>query len=740
MKALIEAGADINISKTNGDTLIHEAAIYDSADCLIELAAQGLAINVKNNLMRTPIYLAEKKRSKYAYQALINLTKAITMANAYTDRKYGDEMPSKNLKQMSLKNSLKKNSEIGPTKKNVRIMDNSEKYDYSVEDDHKTMEPDDIELIARNKQLNNLEKLINLRESFKASKDSLGSFGFAANQAREYQNDDNEQDQILKAILQQEKEEIRKVEQQLRFSEVEKQKQEQAQWKGQIEKAKRWNVIDQKREIKDAQRKQALAEETDPFKIAEQLEAEEEQRQLAIHSKNIDLSSVTDDEVREQNMKNKENEGKTVTFKKFLHDKRPSQPKSQKLKSAIKNSLEQEDQVMMRESHPAPIQELSPYEEEKETPQVEESDIDDELDFTNKNRSFDKHPLEGSYDSKVEEDDIRMSKNTLRQIKVKTRNRSQGPPGRTFAYFDARDLAQRSMTRLGNLFSRFRKFLGDKYENLYNWYYIEESDIPKRKKKRYVSEEKKQLPTIDEMQINGQDINEILRSRQFSKERPLVEVAQNILTPKANSKTHLEKYRPHLKTAEQLAFEEVESFNSDQPSFILQKKIEKLKQEEMQLKEFEKKVAEEIRNLKQQKNQKVVDQTIDEITEKVDQKTKKSRKKKKKSKKYHDMKRMKQEHIKKILNQEDQQESSNSNKNNMIIVKDFKSDHESPPPQRENKNNELVDTVGKKDIQIKVGSLEIHKKSADTEKEYLKVEERQECASAQPVQPNLESH
>ena len=48
------------LNKPNGDTLIHEAAIYDSADCLIELAAQGLAINSKNNLMRTPKYLAEK--------------------------------------------------------------------------------------------------------------------------------------------------------------------------------------------------------------------------------------------------------------------------------------------------------------------------------------------------------------------------------------------------------------------------------------------------------------------------------------------------------------------------------------------------------------------------------------------------------------------------------------------------------------------------------------------------------
>lgn len=32
LKALIEAGADIEITKPNGDTLIHEAATYDSAD------------------------------------------------------------------------------------------------------------------------------------------------------------------------------------------------------------------------------------------------------------------------------------------------------------------------------------------------------------------------------------------------------------------------------------------------------------------------------------------------------------------------------------------------------------------------------------------------------------------------------------------------------------------------------------------------------------------------------------
>lgn len=32
LRSLVEAGADLDVVKLNGDTLIHEAAIYDSAD------------------------------------------------------------------------------------------------------------------------------------------------------------------------------------------------------------------------------------------------------------------------------------------------------------------------------------------------------------------------------------------------------------------------------------------------------------------------------------------------------------------------------------------------------------------------------------------------------------------------------------------------------------------------------------------------------------------------------------
>jgi len=58
---LIEGGADINVTKPNGDSLIHHSAAHDSADCLIELVQLGLPINAKNNMLKTPLDLAEKK-------------------------------------------------------------------------------------------------------------------------------------------------------------------------------------------------------------------------------------------------------------------------------------------------------------------------------------------------------------------------------------------------------------------------------------------------------------------------------------------------------------------------------------------------------------------------------------------------------------------------------------------------------------------------------------------------------
>ena len=93
--------------------------IYDSADCLIELAAQGLAISSKNNLMRTPIYLAEKKRSKFAYKALVNLEKAIMMSNTFNERKYD----KKNEKQLKSALKLKEKVNDASPKKKVRISD-----------------------------------------------------------------------------------------------------------------------------------------------------------------------------------------------------------------------------------------------------------------------------------------------------------------------------------------------------------------------------------------------------------------------------------------------------------------------------------------------------------------------------------------------------------------------------------------------------------------------------------------
>ena len=58
---MVEAGIDLNQRKNNGNSVIHEAAIYDSVECLIYLASNGVPIDLKNNRFKTPLQLAEKK-------------------------------------------------------------------------------------------------------------------------------------------------------------------------------------------------------------------------------------------------------------------------------------------------------------------------------------------------------------------------------------------------------------------------------------------------------------------------------------------------------------------------------------------------------------------------------------------------------------------------------------------------------------------------------------------------------
>jgi hypothetical protein len=701
--------------------LIHEAAIYDSADCLIELAAQGLPINVKNNLMRTPLYLAEKKKSKYAYEALINLEKAIMMSNAFTERKYFGEKPGKFKKYLTLKSSIKNEFDV-KRHKTVRIKDKSDHF-VSSQEENQANSPDEFELIARSKQLQNLEKLINLRESLRSSKTSLDNFSKG-------NHVDPEQTEILKEILQREKEEIAAMEEQLAYTSYQKRKERQTEYLGQVEKVKRWGVIDQKRQFIKEQRSKALEE--DKFEEAEKVV---EQQEKELQAREIELSSATDEEERERRAQQREQEGKFVTFKKFLDDKQGKEGATGKPK-VEKSKQQKDDEVVLRESKQQ--FEDGKLEEVKEV--QEESDIDDELDFTNKNRSFDKHPLEQLHDSKLDEEDeedIRMSKSTLRQIKVKKRNRSEGPPGRSYAYFNARSLAEKGVTKLSSLLSRFKQFLSEKYHNLKNWVFVEDEEPSRPKKKRIASEEKKKLPKIEEMKINGQDIVQVMENMTNYKSRNLAEERKERPPSKGRSMAEvLKKQRTYGKTAEQLLFENDSDFEEEeQPSVILKKEIQRLKDEELKLKEFELQIEKDINELKRKQTKDDIDAESSVIQEKLAKRKTKKTKKKKKSKQqkvYHDMKKMKQQHIKKILNQ-DFEVLSDINKKKSLFTKDFKSDHESASPER---NLDLEENVlrnaSNEALDINVGPLEASKSSTKVKIDNLKVivvEEKKQLSS-----------
>ena len=85
-KILVESGIDLTQRKNNGNSLIHEAAIYDSVECLVYLASMGVPIDLKNNRFKTPLQLAERKQKPRTYSALVNLEKAIIYRNAMNER------------------------------------------------------------------------------------------------------------------------------------------------------------------------------------------------------------------------------------------------------------------------------------------------------------------------------------------------------------------------------------------------------------------------------------------------------------------------------------------------------------------------------------------------------------------------------------------------------------------------------------------------------------------------------
>ena len=194
-----------------------------------------------NNLMRTPIYLAEKKNAKYAYQALENLEKAIIMANAFTERKYGSL--KENDKNKGLKSSLKQIDNQNSQKKRVKITDELNRIPESESEQVDDITRQSQEIETRRQKIEHIEQLKNIRDSIKSSRSSLGSFSKAVNKAK---SNKDEQGIILEEILEREREELQDLEDNLKISVVEKLKQEQIEKDHKLEKIRRWNVIEQK--------------------------------------------------------------------------------------------------------------------------------------------------------------------------------------------------------------------------------------------------------------------------------------------------------------------------------------------------------------------------------------------------------------------------------------------------------------------------------------------------------------
>ena len=194
-----------------------------------------------NNLMRTPIYLAEKKNAKYAYQALENLEKAIIMANAFTERKYGSL--KENDKNKGLKSSLKQIDNQNSQKKRVKITDELNRIPESESEQVDDITRQSQEIETRRQKIEHIEQLKNIRDSIKSSRSSLGSFSKAVNKAK---SNKDEQGIILEENLEREREELQDLEDNLKISVVEKLKQEQIEKDHKLEKIRRWNVIEQK--------------------------------------------------------------------------------------------------------------------------------------------------------------------------------------------------------------------------------------------------------------------------------------------------------------------------------------------------------------------------------------------------------------------------------------------------------------------------------------------------------------
>ena len=151
-------------------------------------------------------------------------------------------------------------------------------------------------------------------------------------------------------------------------------------------------------------------------------------------------------------------------------------------------------------------------------------------------------------------------------------------------------------------------------------------------------------------------------------------------------------------------YEEDSEPDVEQPSVILQKQIDKLIEEEAKLKAVEEQIAKELKDLRREVTTDDIDYIRDNAEERADHKRKSKKGRKKKSTKtHHDMRRMKQDKLKKILNK-DQQIPEESPKTK-IVIKDFQSDHDSIP-RAKTSPTEVKVKYKDENVQINIEKLE----------------------------------
>ncbi|CAI2372915.1 unnamed protein product [Moneuplotes crassus] len=476
LKVLIEAGADLKVAKANGDTLIHEAATYDSADCLIELAQHNLPLNGKNNIQKTPLSLAKGKKSKNAYKALMELQNTTKSTNSFLGKKHLKKASEK-FRPLNLKSSFKKSKPSAFSKKKVRIALEQ------LAGVYKDQKKEDISEDLKSGVLERLNKLATLRTHLSSSSE-INDFAQYASKA--LKDDKIDQDSLVMQILEYEKEEIKKVEKLLHLAHQEDQeesKDPQEESKEVLQKNDKIGNLDLlNKDLLEIEDKETLLPKDKCTESKETTEIKQNDDQDAQPPQGHDLDEATIEENKDLNTEEINNLADDPTLKPHLceeikdvhNDSLISKEKTSEPTDILKAKVEIEENLVQESERKGEIKELSSV--SKDIP--DESDIEDDLDFSSHNRSFEKHPLEESHDSETTEEEVGLEIVERKESK-KIRNKSTEPIGRSHIYIDANSYARQGAQKCTKFYQTLSQFLSQKYQNFQQFLTTQPQRTPK---------------------------------------------------------------------------------------------------------------------------------------------------------------------------------------------------------------------------------------------------------------------